>query len=122
MQARRGRGRNEAAATTGFSHGYDVRIPPCIYVTSCAGAGVVGSLKKKAEVDDSKVEIEYFSKEEDARAAASKGRPRRVTVMCDVWLRCCAAHAVCMRAPPCDVTAVVTHVSLESLECSSLRI
>jgi hypothetical protein len=42
------------------------------------GAGGAVSVKRRTEEDNSKVEIEYFSKEEEARAAACKGE------------RCCA--------------------------------
>jgi hypothetical protein len=36
-------------------------------------AGGAGGVKRKAEECNAKVDIEYFSKEEDAKAAAAKG-------------------------------------------------
>ncbi len=46
------------------------RPPP---LASLMGLGGAGSVKRRTEDDHSKVEIEYFSKEEEARAAACKG-------------------------------------------------
>lgn len=46
------------------------RPPP---LASLMGVGGAGSVKRRTEDDHSKVEIEYFSKEEEARAAACKG-------------------------------------------------
>ena len=46
------------------------RPPPLASLMGAAGAV---SVKRRTEEDNSKVEIEYFSKEEEARAAACKG-------------------------------------------------
>ena len=50
-----------------------VKRPPPLSALMGAGAAALGA-KRKAEEVLEKVELEYFSKEEDAREAAAKGQ------------------------------------------------